>query len=665
MSLAEFFLRINNYRKQPSWIPASTFAPLPGERYSLRRLAASILSCVLLGALAGLFLCHVLESDVGMYQSIGLNRWILESMAEVSVCSSAAWFGLSCYFWNRQLSQGKPAEIPTGLGFQGPWTRRFLLLFQYLGYIVLYFAFVVILIHVMEGTRGKWTWYWQRRKLELQGESLSIDHWVPAKPSSDDNFFGSPFWCQFEYEAEPTDTPIPGTQNWKIKAGPDYAGFVIPDDPASSGHQEDSFQTGVTQLRPWAEKLRFVSTNHVRIFDDGPAFHFQFNSHPEHPELEVLEALAKFDPLLSELTTAIHRSRSLFPLQPQLGVVQSFPHHAALVEVLRILELRSVARMEAGILDGAADDVRLEFDLGEVFREEPYANSRFAELHLRRMAIASLWQGLARHSWRDGDLEAFQIILLRQESPTKWVNTVRMERANWVASMDGFFGAPKGMTFDIRGLAIVSMHSRLQPNILIELYWSDSIPAVAEDPWARFAFRLVPVGWIFQMKFGIVRGYEVVQKEVINQISTSSTVIGDIDTRLLGGLIQSRDGLLSLGPESWGCNYWPRLMERWMRQQILQDLAFVACGLERYRLVHGEFPTTLEALTPAFVDRIPLDRATGKSLHYTRTDNGWFRLWSVGPDGHDDGGIYRKKNGSKMLDLPWPVPVLTYEVRWF
>ncbi len=70
-------------------------------------------------------------------------------------------------------------------------------------------------------------------------------------------------------------------------------------------------------------------------------------------------------------------------------------------------------------------------------------------------------------------------------------------------------------------------------------------------------------------------------------------------------------------------------------------------------------------MTPAFVDQIPWDRASGKPLHYARNDDGWFRLWSVGPDGKDDAGIYMVKGSSTMLDLPWPAPVLSDEARWF
>jgi hypothetical protein len=50
---------------------------------------------------------------------------------------------------------------------------------------------------------------------------------------------------------------------------------------------------------------------------------------------------------------------------------------------------------------------------------------------------------------------------------------------------------------------------------------------------------------------------------------------------------------------------------------------------------------------------------SGQPFHYRRTEDGRFELWSVGPDGKDDGGIYRtrnRKNNSISEDRDWPWP---------
>jgi hypothetical protein len=74
----------------------------------------------------------------------------------------------------------------------------------------------------------------------------------------------------------------------------------------------------------------------------------------------------------------------------------------------------------------------------------------------------------------------------------------------------------------------------------------------------------------------------------------------------------------------------------------------IACALERYRLAHGDYPETLDTLTPQFMDKIPIDLIGGEPLHYHRTTDGKFLLYSVGWNMTDDGGVIgRNKSGSE------------------
>jgi hypothetical protein len=78
------------------------------------------------------------------------------------------------------------------------------------------------------------------------------------------------------------------------------------------------------------------------------------------------------------------------------------------------------------------------------------------------------------------------------------------------------------------------------------------------------------------------------------------------------------------------------------RNQTLVNEAFVACGLERYRLAHGQYPETLDALLPQFAEKLPHDIIGGQPLKYHRTADGRFVLYSVGWNGKDDGGVVGK-----------------------
>lgn len=83
------------------------------------------------------------------------------------------------------------------------------------------------------------------------------------------------------------------------------------------------------------------------------------------------------------------------------------------------------------------------------------------------------------------------------------------------------------------------------------------------------------------------------------------------------------------------------------RGQTLLNIARVAIALERHRLRHGSFPSTLDALAPDYLSAIPTEVFDGAPLHYALKDNAQgFTLYSTGWKGTDDGGAmdYSKPN---------------------
>jgi hypothetical protein len=72
----------------------------------------------------------------------------------------------------------------------------------------------------------------------------------------------------------------------------------------------------------------------------------------------------------------------------------------------------------------------------------------------------------------------------------------------------------------------------------------------------------------------------------------------------------------------------------------------VACGLERYHLQHGRYPETLDALTPQFVAKLPIDVVNGGRLQYFRADDGEFILYSIGWNQLDDRGAVARRDGA-------------------
>ncbi|MDB6116258.1 MAG: hypothetical protein JWO08_39 [Verrucomicrobiaceae bacterium] len=67
------------------------------------------------------------------------------------------------------------------------------------------------------------------------------------------------------------------------------------------------------------------------------------------------------------------------------------------------------------------------------------------------------------------------------------------------------------------------------------------------------------------------------------------------------------------------------------------DQARTACALERYFIKNGSYPEDLSKLVPEFLSAMPTDPMNGRPMHYQRTGDR-YKLWTVGPDGDDDGG---------------------------
>ena len=83
-----------------------------------------------------------------------------------------------------------------------------------------------------------------------------------------------------------------------------------------------------------------------------------------------------------------------------------------------------------------------------------------------------------------------------------------------------------------------------------------------------------------------------------------------------------------------------------LRNQLVQ----VALALEICKLQRGKYPADLSALAPEYLETVPLDPFSEKSLVYKPSSTG-FLIYSVGPNGKDDGGVEHPASGSGQDDI--------------
>jgi hypothetical protein len=103
---------------------------------------------------------------------------------------------------------------------------------------------------------------------------------------------------------------------------------------------------------------------------------------------------------------------------------------------------------------------------------------------------------------------------------------------------------------------------------------------------------------------------------------------------------------------------YPHFLKGWQttaHNQTLANEAQIVCALGRYRLAHDEYPATLDALVPQFIEKLPHDIIGGQPLIYRRTGDGKFLLYSVGWNETDDGGTASDKMGQG--DWVWQYPL--------
>ncbi len=99
-----------------------------------------------------------------------------------------------------------------------------------------------------------------------------------------------------------------------------------------------------------------------------------------------------------------------------------------------------------------------------------------------------------------------------------------------------------------------------------------------------------------------------------------------------------------------------------------REMTVAAIAIERHRLRTGKLPSDLAAVVPEYLPQLPHDWMDGNPLRYHPKADGTFILYSVGADGHDDGGDPKPADRPRALsmwdgrDAVWPQPATKAEV---
>jgi hypothetical protein len=304
------------------------------------------------------------------------------------------------------------------------------------------------------------------------------------------------------------------------------------------------------------------------------------------------------------------------------------PNFVLMRKVAQMLAQRAQCYLLLGQSEAAWHELAPVRALCRVLEGKPASNAPTLVEAMIDVAITGLYtsiiqDGLRLHVWREPELAAMQ---------------QQLEEVNFVPLLNRSFKAQRAAT--------CRTFETSSPAELKKLFAFGGQQQAFLDRLKDPTYLLItfaPRGWIYQnMCVGAPREQVLIEALDVPNNQVFSGKLDDIAGQL--GAASRHSSPYSFLAAAALPNF-VKATQTMARNQTLANEAYVACGLERYRLAHGQYPETLEALVPQFAANLPRDVIGGQPLIYHRTAQGRFVLYSVGWNERDDGGVPGKTAG--------------------
>ena len=493
---------------------------------------------------------------------------------------------------------------------------------------------LVALFYAEEDLRGWHAWNKFKHHWEAKGERFDFASVMPPSVPDDQNFAMSPVWIaeiKSLWQSNPErakawyGSRIDDDEVSKIASqlpvgvsglvGKNWESQKAPATPEMASHWTTA---GATDLTPWQSYYRDLETR-------TPLAGIPITPQPQSPAADVLLALSKFDPVIEELRHDSALPDSRFPViyTTEDPAAILIPHLAAVKRYAQVLQLRASAELQDSQSEKALDDVKLILRLTDSVRTEPFLISHLVRIAAVNIALQSVWEGMAARQWSDAQLTELNAELAKLDFLTDYKLTMRGE----LGSQGGIFD-----------------YLRRHPEQFPQMTGDGN--SRNQSLRTRILWHLIPSGWFYQNRLScarpMVEWYIPLADTDHGIISPKATLRADtavqVDVKHRTRFnVAERLFLPALGSGA---------AKRFAYGQESADLARVAIALERFRLAQGEYPGTLDALPPRYIEKVPQDIINGEPLHYHRSFDGKFLLYSVGWNETDDNGqVVSSKNG--------------------
>ncbi|HXI70071.1 MAG TPA: hypothetical protein VNN22_06905 [Verrucomicrobiae bacterium] len=490
-------------------------------------------------------------------------------------------------------------------------------------------ATLVAILVTEENWRGKHAWETFKREATARGERLDIASVIPPAVPDDQNFFCAPIvadavnWNRKQNTGmlEPRDTNVVNRMNFDIYRG----------DSGLWPNDGGNWQKGkLTDLKQWQHYFRdFAATS------QGKTNGFQIASQPQTPAKDVLLALSIFDPATEELREASRRPYARLPLDYDNGFDDAWkllPYLASTKVCAQYLQLRIQAELDDGQSEKALNDLKLLLAVNNSIRDQPFLISHLVCIAMMAITLQPVYEGLAQQRWSDAQLADLEQMLARQD---------------FLADFQ----------FAMRGEKIMAIQSIEKQRITREMKSVDD--SAGTNKIVTTSLRWAPSAFFYGTELAFAQMH---QQFIVPLVDLTNRVAAPAALREAQDAVKSQMKHYSYYKVQ-ALMVFPAIATAVKKFAMIQsqvDLARTACALERFRLARGNYPDTLDVLAPQFIEKLPHDLINGQPLHYHRTDDGRFVLYSVGWDEKDDGGkIVFSKGGrvdTEKGDWVWQYP---------
>jgi hypothetical protein len=328
------------------------------------------------------------------------------------------------------------------------------------------------------------------------------------------------------------------------------------------------------------------------------------------PQVAALrEALAKRD-------EAVKLARTLkeFPGEGRFPIKHSPDWISSNIEslqrcrdVMAMLQYDAMLRAEDGDLAGAMESCRALLCAARAIGTEPYLIAMLIRVAGEALTVSTLERILAQGVPPAEELRALQELLAREIERPLLIEGLRGERG----------GAQQLLDTLEKGNVKLSALTGGQSN-----------------SWEDWLFGMFPGVWQFGQADQLRLMNENIeaaklpleqQAAAFKQVEDKVKVSRSIAVRLLMPAAQ-------------------KVAQAERRIQAQMRSALVGVAAERYRLEHGRWPESIEALVQAgLLGAVPLDPFDGQPLRFKRLADGLV-IYSVGFDGVDNGGVLNRDN---------------------